>query len=208
MLCLCVNRYAQLLCLLYFLQIIVYLPGDTLFVAMLRYTSFAVAAGFDNFIVVNLFTRRPKVAVCAAASVTVAYGAFAAIVIPLAPCHWCHYYVSQIPATRLIEFPYLFAGIVYAVLAVWSRARWRSRWLPTPRPALAWWGSMLSLAYLLGGIGMMILNTTPSDVGFCFVDIGVMWYTLACTWQRGRRAMEFTVVDMATGALAAVPSDT
>lgn len=157
-----------------------YLPGDTLFVAMLRYTSFAVAAGFDNFIVVNLFTRKPKVALAFAASVTVAYGAFAAIVIPLAPCHWCHYYVSQIPATRLIEFPYLFAGVAYALVAVWSRARWRSSWLPTPRPALAWWGSMLSLAYLLGGIGMMILNTTPSDVGFCFVDIGVMWYTLAC----------------------------
>ena len=174
-------RYAQLLCLLFFLQIIVYLPGETLATAALRYTSFAVAAGFDNFLVALMFTDRPGLAFAVAIAVVGSYGVFAAVVIPLAPCEWCTYYVSQIPATRMIEFPYIVCGLVYGTFALWSRRRWTIFKCATPRPALWLWASMLSVSYLCGGIGMMILNSTPADAGFCFVDFGVLWYTLACS---------------------------
>lgn len=175
------RRFSQLLCLLFFLQIVVYLPGNTLAVSLLRYGSFAVSAAFDNFMVAFLVTRRKWVAFVASMVLATLYGVFAAIVIPLAPCKWCDYYVSQIPATRMIEFPYLAFGCAYLLLALCARYQWSFRWFPTPRPALQGWAGMLAISYIFGGGGMMILNTTPIDLGFCLVDFGVLWYTLACT---------------------------
>lgn len=164
--------FCQASCVYFLIELVVFLSStDNPIFDYIGFWIFAICAFMDNFVVLYLSFNCKK---SATAAMFFSFLISAALLtyIYLDPqscrCPWCGMHFPK-PG---IEVPYAIFTLWYSITAVFaSRPS-----LAVPRPAAVIWCVFVALAYGCATIGLFLLRYTGADVGYCLINLGVVWY--------------------------------